>query len=81
MNKKWVGMALRSHPRPKKCKLICVCVSSQAQQVQDKVDEILAMIAQPQHSPGGTPRKAIIEENSVPIFEMQFPELFVYWTP
>ena len=54
------------------------CVFCQAQQVQDKVDEILTMIAQPQHSPGGTPRKAIIEEESIPIYEMQFPELFVY---
>ncbi|ELT96778.1 hypothetical protein CAPTEDRAFT_225122 [Capitella teleta] len=49
-----------------------------AQQIQDKVDEILAMIAQPQHSPGGSPRKPIIEEESVPIYEIQFPELFVY---
>ena len=36
------------------------------------------MIAEPPESPGGTPRKPHVEEQAVPIYEMQFPELFVY---
>ena len=36
------------------------------------------MISRPQESPGGTPRKARCEEESVPIYDLQFPELFVY---
>ena len=50
----------------------------QSQEFQNKLDEILDMISEPQESPGGTPRKARIEEQSVPIYEMQFPDLFVY---
>lgn len=50
----------------------------QSQQFHNKLNEILDLISQPQQSPGGTPRKAKCEEESVPIYEMQFPELFIY---
>ncbi len=50
----------------------------QSQQFQDKLNEILDMISKPQESPGGTPRKARMEEESIPLYDMQFPELFVY---
>ncbi len=51
---------------------------AKSSQFHDKVNEILDMIAEPQSSPGGTPCKARMDEETIPIYEMEFPDLFVY---
>lgn len=49
----------------------------QSNHFHNKLNEILDMVSRPPDSPEAS-RKSL-EETSGPVFEMQFPDLFVYW--